>query len=197
MYGTEPPAGDLNEGRGVLGRQWPQSEARASADRLGQPVEAEASPVVPGQVIGDQVPASAEGDQAVRFDLTLRLGEIVSDMAELRHHRDSDGKNLNDLTDAELPGPEAPALVRLLPAFDNALLCHADPHHQPRGPKTRDAQPGTSTAYLPGERPRARNMVPRRRHPVPHSVPPAVHARSGGLGEENVSYSSPLATRSP
>lgn len=55
----------------------------------------------------------------MRFDLTLRLGEIVSDMAELRHHCDSHGKNLNDLTDAELPDPEAPAPVRLLPAFDN------------------------------------------------------------------------------
>ncbi|MEV0052400.1 winged helix DNA-binding domain-containing protein [Saccharopolyspora shandongensis] len=56
-----------------------------------------------------------------------RLGEIVSDMrAELRHYRDPDGRELIDLADAELPDPDTPAPVRLLPAFDNALLGHTD-----------------------------------------------------------------------
>ncbi|MEV0419334.1 winged helix DNA-binding domain-containing protein [Streptosporangium canum] len=56
-----------------------------------------------------------------------RLGEIVSDMrAELRHYHDPDGRELIDLADAELPDPDTPAPVRLLPAFDNALLGHAD-----------------------------------------------------------------------
>lgn len=56
-----------------------------------------------------------------------RLGEVVSDMrAELRHYRDHDGRELIDLADAELPAADTPAPARLLPAFDNALLGHAD-----------------------------------------------------------------------
>lgn len=56
-----------------------------------------------------------------------RLGEIVSRMrAELRRYRDPDGRELIDLADAEPPDPDTPAPVRLLPAFDNALLGHAD-----------------------------------------------------------------------
>ncbi|MEU4405507.1 winged helix DNA-binding domain-containing protein [Streptosporangium sp. NPDC023963] len=56
-----------------------------------------------------------------------RLGEIVSGMrAELRHYRGPDGRELIDLADAELPDPDTPAPVRLLPAFDNVLLGHAD-----------------------------------------------------------------------
>ncbi|MFB6704142.1 winged helix DNA-binding domain-containing protein [Streptomyces sp. NPDC056333] len=56
-----------------------------------------------------------------------RLGEVVADMhAELRRYCGPDGRELIDLADAELPDPETPAPVRLLPAFDNALLGHAD-----------------------------------------------------------------------
>ncbi|MFF9510116.1 DNA glycosylase AlkZ-like family protein [Streptomyces sp. NPDC014724] len=56
-----------------------------------------------------------------------RLGEVVAEMrAELRHHSGPDGRDLIDLAGAELPDPETPAPVRLLPAFDNALLGHAD-----------------------------------------------------------------------
>ncbi|MEU0837049.1 winged helix DNA-binding domain-containing protein [Streptomyces sp. NPDC005969] len=56
-----------------------------------------------------------------------RLGEVVAEMrAELRRYRDPEGRELIDLADAELPDPETPAPVRLLPAFDNVLLGHAD-----------------------------------------------------------------------
>lgn len=56
-----------------------------------------------------------------------RLGEVVAEMrAELRRYCGPDGRELIDLADAELPDPETPAPVRLLPAFDNALLGHAD-----------------------------------------------------------------------
>ncbi|MFF3842924.1 winged helix DNA-binding domain-containing protein [Streptomyces sp. NPDC001930] len=56
-----------------------------------------------------------------------RLGEVVAEMgAELRRHTGPGGGDLFDLADAELPDPETPAPVRLLPAFDNVLLGHAD-----------------------------------------------------------------------
>ncbi|MFE2932729.1 winged helix DNA-binding domain-containing protein [Streptomyces sp. NPDC059278] len=56
-----------------------------------------------------------------------RLGEVVAEMrGELRRYRDPEGRELFDLAGAELPDPETPAPVRLLPAFDNVLLGHAD-----------------------------------------------------------------------
>ncbi|MGO4419081.1 winged helix DNA-binding domain-containing protein [Streptomyces sp. MCAF7] len=56
-----------------------------------------------------------------------RLGEVVAEMrAELRHYSGPDGRDLIDLADAEVPDPETLAPVRLLPAFDNVLLGHAD-----------------------------------------------------------------------
>ncbi|WP_406063605.1 winged helix DNA-binding domain-containing protein [Streptomyces sp. NBC_01077] len=56
-----------------------------------------------------------------------RLGEVIAEMhAELRGYRSPDGRELFDLADAELPDDETPAPVRLLPAFDNVLLGHAD-----------------------------------------------------------------------
>ncbi|MFC4534178.1 winged helix DNA-binding domain-containing protein [Sphaerisporangium dianthi] len=70
-------------------------------------------------------PASAMDVQA--WSGLTRLGEIVSGMrAELRRYRAADGRELIDLADAELPDPDTPAPVRLLPAFDNVLLGHAD-----------------------------------------------------------------------
>ncbi|MFB7390943.1 winged helix DNA-binding domain-containing protein [Streptomyces sp. NPDC056191] len=56
-----------------------------------------------------------------------RLGEVVATMgAELRRCSGPGGAELFDLADAELPHPETPAPARLLPAFDNVLLGHAD-----------------------------------------------------------------------
>ncbi|SDM72596.1 winged helix DNA-binding domain-containing protein [Allokutzneria albata] len=56
-----------------------------------------------------------------------RLSEIVASMrGELRHYRDPHGGELVDLADAQLPDADTPAPARLLPAFDNALLGHAD-----------------------------------------------------------------------
>jgi hypothetical protein len=56
-----------------------------------------------------------------------RLSQVVADMGiELRHYTGSDGQTLLDLPDTQLPDPHIPAPVRLLPAYDNALLGHAD-----------------------------------------------------------------------
>lgn len=46
--------------------------------------------------------------------------------AELRRCAGPGDRELFDLAAAELPDPETPAPVRLLPAFDNVLLGHAD-----------------------------------------------------------------------
>jgi hypothetical protein len=70
-------------------------------------------------------PASVKDVQA--WSGLTRLREVVAEMrAELRRYRDPGGGELVDLADAELPDAEAPAPARLLPAFDNALLGHAD-----------------------------------------------------------------------
>jgi hypothetical protein len=56
-----------------------------------------------------------------------RLNQVVADMgSQLRHYTGPDGQTLLDLPDAHLPDPHIPAPVRLLPAYDNALLGHAD-----------------------------------------------------------------------
>ncbi|PWR16859.1 hypothetical protein DKT69_03375 [Micromonospora sicca] len=96
---------------------------------LGQPMATAATATAAKELIRRYLaafgPAGVKDVQA--WCGLTRLGEVVTDMrAELRHYSGPDGGDLIDLADAELPDPETLAPVRLLPAFDNALLGHAD-----------------------------------------------------------------------
>jgi hypothetical protein len=55
------------------------------------------------------------------------LRPVVERMrASLRTYRDERGRELFDLSDAEIADPDLPAPVRFLPDYDNALLSHDD-----------------------------------------------------------------------
>ncbi|MEU7744583.1 winged helix DNA-binding domain-containing protein [Nonomuraea sp. NPDC049158] len=139
-----------------------------------------------------------------------RLGEIISGMrAELRHYRDPTGRELIDLADAELPDPDTPAPVRLLPAFDNALLGHADRSRIISHEDRKRVMPGQARVRptflvdghvhgswaLEGDTLR---LTPFR--PLSATDQAALEQETKRLlpfvGGKNVSYSSPTATRS-
>jgi hypothetical protein len=71
-------------------------------------------------------------------------GAVAAIRDELVSFRDERGRELLDLPGSPRPGPDAPAPVRFLPAFDNAVLGYAD-----RGRIIDDAHRGLSVA---GER---------------------------------------------
>ncbi|MFI9595945.1 winged helix DNA-binding domain-containing protein [Nonomuraea sp. NPDC052265] len=70
-------------------------------------------------------PATVKDVQA--WSGLTHLSEITATMhGELRPYRGPGGAVLLDLADLDLPDPDSPTSVRLLPAYDNLLLGHAD-----------------------------------------------------------------------
>jgi len=74
----------------------------------------------------------AFGPSSVR-DLSLssmmHVPELKASLAvlePLRRFRDEQGRELYDVPRAPLPDPGAPAPIRFLPKWDNALIAHAD-----------------------------------------------------------------------
>jgi hypothetical protein len=70
-------------------------------------------------------PAGAD-DVSVWSGLTVAELRPTLEAMRLRRFRDERGRLLFDLPHAPRPDPETPAEPRLLPAFDNTILSHAD-----------------------------------------------------------------------
>ncbi|GAA3122281.1 winged helix DNA-binding domain-containing protein [Planomonospora alba] len=109
--------------RGLWGRSSRPAWA-AIESWLGRPIPAEADP---GPLLLRYLAAFGPATVAdmQQWSGLNGLAEVCARL-ELRTFRDERGRTLLDLPDAPLPGPDAPAPVRFLAEYDNAILSHAD-----------------------------------------------------------------------
>jgi hypothetical protein len=81
-------------------------------------------------------PASVKDAQT--WSGLTRLGEVAERLRpKLRTYRDENGVELFDVPEGQLADADAPAPVRFLPEYDNALLSHADRSRIGRGEDVR------------------------------------------------------------
>jgi hypothetical protein len=109
---------------GTWGRRGATPFAHAE-QLLGRPLEVRDVQELVRRYLATFGPASARDMQA--WSGMTRLREVFEALRpRLRVFRDDSGAELFDLPDASRPGPDVPAPVRFLPAFDNVLFGHAD-----------------------------------------------------------------------
>ena len=114
--------------RGLWGMPGQPRHATAQ-DWLGAPAERlgarDAAAAMITRYLAAFGPASVMDIQA--WAGVTRLSEIIEPMrARLRVHAGEDGRELWDIPDVDLVGEDAPAPVRFLPEYDNAVLGYAD-----------------------------------------------------------------------
>lgn len=127
----------------AFGSWWSRRSIRVAdaAAWLGAPMREPDLPALVHRYLAAFGPASVMDLQA--FTGLTRLRPVVEDLRDgLRTYRGPDGVELLDVVDGTLADEDAPAPVRLLGAFDNAVLGHRD--------RTRVLPEPFRTTVMPG-----------------------------------------------
>jgi len=130
------------------GSWWSRSsiDVADAAAWLGRPVGEPDVPRLVRRYLAAFGPAGVMDLQA--FTGLTRLRPAVAALRdELRTYRGPDGSELLDLADAELADEDAPAPVRFLAAFDNAVLGHRDRTRLLPEPFRTTVMPGYSMVH--------------------------------------------------
>jgi hypothetical protein len=97
----------------------------------------------------------ATSRDAATWSRLTGLGQVFDRLRpQLRTYRDERGRELFDLPDAPMQGPDVPAPVRFLPEYDNLLLSHADRTRfgaSDRGRFARAVHPFKGSVLVDGE----------------------------------------------
>lgn len=127
----------------AFGSWWSRRSIRVAdaASWLGAPMRAPDLPALVHRYLAAFGPASVMDLQT--FSGLTRLRPVGEDLrGGLRTYRGPDGTELLDVPDGELADEDAPAPVRFLAAFDNAVLGHRD--------RTRLLPEAFRTTVMPG-----------------------------------------------